>query len=95
MKSVLAFVFALAIATAVHGQTCVNGVCSMDGRVTVAPSLPPIAPIMRSVLENQPVRRIAAVPLRYASHQVVQPTIRYGRTVMLRVIRFRSNARCR
>lgn len=95
MKSVLALVFVMALTLVAHGQTCVDGVCSVDGRPTRAPLLPAVAPVLRSVIEQQPVRRAAAIPVHYARHHVLQPTMRYSGKVISRVFRIRSNFRCR
>ncbi len=87
MRGLLALIFVVALTLVAHGQTCVNGVCSLEQRPTLAPSLPPLAPAMRSVLESHSIRRVAVAPVRYANQRVVQPTLRYGSNAV-RVFRY-------
>lgn len=86
MKGLLALLFVIALTLVVNGQF-VNGVCRLEKHPTLAPSLPPIAPAMRSILESHSIRRVAVAPVRYANQRVVQPTLRYGSNAV-RVFRF-------
>ena len=78
MKILLALLLVIAFALVADAQTCMNGVCLLESRPALAPLLPPIAPAMRSIVEAQPIRRVAAAPVIYMRQQVVQTAVRRG-----------------
>lgn len=92
MKGLFALLFVVSLTLVANGQTCVDGVCSVNSQPTLAPMLPPLAPAMRSILESHSIRRVAVAPVRYANQRVVQPTLRYGSNAV-RIFRFNRSFR--
>ena len=68
---VLSFILGCLVADSVSAQDCANGQCSIRPRL--APPLPPMAPMLRSVMEAQPVRRVVAMPINTVQRVVVRP----------------------
>lgn len=92
MRPLLALLVVCSIGLVADAQVCVNGVCYIEQRPALAPLLPSLVPAVRSVLESQPIRRVATAPVRYMNHRVVQPPQYYSRQ-SVRVYYYRRNFR--
>lgn len=71
MLIVLSFALGCLVIECVSAQDCANGQCLVRPRL--APPLPPMAPVLRSVMEAQPVRRVVAMPINTVQRVVVRP----------------------
>lgn len=89
LLSLVAILLACMLCSSVSAQDCANGQCSMRARPTFAPPLPNIQAALHSVVDAQPVRRVASAVVRLPvqsvrSVQYASPVQRAARGGILR-----------
>lgn len=88
LLSLVAILLACLLCLSVTAQDCANGQCSMQ-RPTFAPPLPNVQAALHSVVDAQPVRRVASAVVRLPvqsvrSVQYASPVQRAARGGILR-----------